>query len=236
MNIVRKVLASLMTLLAVCLVHAADQKPIARVLNIQSVETEDPSGYAVWAAKINEVAKAKLGVDTYIHVYVTTYDGERTNSVRTVVVADSVATLTKNAAALQDDPALADIRSHLRAIRKQGARELDQCVRFDGTHKGAYVFTTHAVLSDEAAYLKALDGLRALFDGHGMQDIKVNAYRVIAGRTNYTHRITLAAPSNERLAAMLDYVATDAAAGEWLASVAKYRTVVANSTAHDIVN
>ena len=229
-----KVIASVMTLLAACLLQAADSKPVARVISIQDITTDDASGYAAWVSKANEVVKAKLGIDTYQHVYVSSSDGERTGSVRTVTAAESVAALTKNAAALEDDPAIREIRDRLRGIRKFGARVLYQGVRFDGTHKNAYVYTTTAMVSDEAGYLKALDGLRALFDSHGFQDAKINAYRVLAGRTNFSHRVTLSLPSNERLAALLDFVATDGSMAEWLAGAAKFRTVVTSSTAHDI--
>jgi len=229
-----KVIASVMALLAACFLQAADSKPVARVISIQDVITDDAPGYAAWITKVNEIAKAKLGVDTYQHVYVSAIDGEHTGMVRTVAAAESVAALSKNGDALQDDPAIREIRDHLRGIRKLGARVLYQGVRFDGTHKNAYVYTTTAMVSDEAGYLKALDGLRVLFDSHGFQDAKINAYRVLAGRTNFSHRVTLSLPSNERLAALLDYVAADASMAEWLAGAAKFRTVVTNGTAHDI--
>ncbi len=234
MNITRKVLASLSTLLAVCLLHAADSKPIARVLSIQEILTDDPSAYATWVAKSNEAAKAKLGIDSYIKIYVTGYDGEKTGSVRAVIAADSVATLTKNAAALEDDPALNETREHLRLSRKLGSRVLYQCVRFDGAIKNASVFSTTAVVSDEPAYLKALDQLRAIFDKAGFADAKLNVYRVIAGRTDHTHRISISLANNERLAAFLDFSATDPQMPAWFESVAKIRTTVGNTTSRDI--
>ena len=234
MKFIRLIVASVLTLCVACLVQAADSKPVARVISIQDVTTDDASGYAAWVSKANEVAKAKLGIDTYQKVFVSLADGERTGSVRTVTAAESVAALTKSGDALQDDPAVREIRDHLRRIRTLGARVLYQGVRFDGTYKNAYVYTTIATVSDEAGYLKALDGLRALFDSHGFQDAKINAYRVLAGRSNHSHRITLALPSNERLAALLDFVAGDASMAEWLAGAAKFRTVVSNGTAHDI--
>ena len=40
MKITIKVFASLVTLFAACLVHAADSKPIARVISVQDVETD----------------------------------------------------------------------------------------------------------------------------------------------------------------------------------------------------
>jgi hypothetical protein len=233
MKLAPKLFASILTLLAAGLVQAADTK-VARVIAIQDVETADPTLYAAVVGGSNAVAKAKLGIDTYIHVYVSTFDGEKVNSVRAVTVADSVAAMTKAAAALQNDPDLAETRDHLRAIRKLGARVLYQGIRFDGTYKNSSVYTTTANVSDEAGYLKALDGLRAIYDAHGLQDVKINAYRVLAGRTNHSHRITLSTPSPDRLAALLDFVSTDPSMAEWLASAAKYRTVVANGTSNEI--
>lgn len=229
------VLASLSTLLAACLVHAADMKPVARVIAITEVETDDATGYAAWLSQANDVIKAKLGLDTYYHVYVSTFDGGKSGSVRSVIAADSVATMAKNTDALAGDPALRDIVDHNNHIRKLGARVLYQGVRFDGTHKNGYVYSTTVMVTDEAGYLKSLDGLRALFDAKGFQDAKINAYRVLAGRSNYTHRVSIAVPSNQRLAAMLDFLASDADMAAWLASAAKYRTVVGNTTSRDII-
>ncbi len=228
-----KVLASVLTL-AACVLHAADPKSPGRVISISEIETDDPNGYAAWAAKTNEVAKAKLNVDGYLRVYVSNFDGEKSNSVRAVIAAESVAAMTKHAAALENDPAMAEIRERYRAIRKVGARVLYQGVRFDGAHKNAHVYTTTAVITDEPGYMKGLEQLRALFDAKGFQDAKINAYRVLAGRTDFTHRVTIACPNADRLSALLDLTASDAQITEWFASVAKMRTVVANSTARDI--
>ena len=232
----RIVLASLMTLLAACLVQAADMnmKPIARVMSVSDIETDDASGYAAWIAKTNEVAKAKLGVDNYLRVFQTGFDGHGTGRVRVVSSAASVAELTKNALALENDPAILQNRDHLRVIRKQGARVLYQAVRFDGAVKNASVYTTLAVVTDEAGYLKAIDQLRAIYDSLGMKDAKINVYRVMAGRTDHTHRISISLPSQERLAAFIDLAGTNSQVTDWLASSAKYRTVVSNVTAREI--
>src|SRR5262245_7266652 len=106
MNITRQLWASVATLLAACLVHAADPKPVARVLTIIDVDTEDASGYATWIAQYNEVAKAKLGIDTYLHVYETQFDGRKSGRVRVSTTAPNVAEMMKNAAALESDPGI----------------------------------------------------------------------------------------------------------------------------------
>ena len=227
-------LAPVAALFAACLLQAADSKPTTRVIAIQEVETDDATGYAAWLAKSNDVIKAKLGIDNFYHVFVTSYDGRRSGTVRSVTAAESAAAFAKISAALQDDPALRDIRDHVRGIRKLGSRVLYFAARYDGTYPGSYVFTTLATVSDEAGYLKALDGLRAMFDANGFQDAKINAFRVMAGRTSHTHRVSISLPSNERLAAFLDFAATSASMAEWQAGAAKVRTVVSNFTAHDI--
>lgn len=234
MKIPRLVLASLVTLLAACLVHAADSKPIARVISIVDIETDDPSGYATWIAKTNEIAKAKLGIDNYIRVYQSVFDGRAGGRVRAVTAAASVAELMKNAAVIENEPAAQQNREHLRAIRKQGGRVLYQAVRFDGAVKNASVFTVLVNLTDEPAYLKALDQLRSIYDSLGVKDAKINVYRAMAGRTDHTHRISISLPSPERLAAFIDLAGTNPQVNEWIANSAKLRTIVSNMTAREI--
>jgi hypothetical protein len=234
MKIPCQVLASAVTLLAACFAHAADTKPINRVMSVVEIETDDPSGYAMWVGKTNEIAKAKLGVDDYIRVFQSVFDGHSTTRVRATTSAASVAELTKNAMAIENEPAAVQNRDHLRVIRKQGARVLYQAVRFDGAVKNASVYTTQAVVTDEAGYLKALDQLRTIFDSVGIKDAKINAYRVLAGRTDHTHRISISLPSAERLAVFMDLAGSNPQLLEWIANSAKYRSVVANLTSREI--
>lgn len=235
MKTTRKVLASLVTLLAACLVHAADLKPVARVMTIIDVETDDPSGYATWLAQYNAIAKAKVGVDDYLRVYQSYFDGLGVGRVRVATSAGSVADLTKNAMTLEADPGIIELNTHLRHVRKMGARVLYQAVRFDGPlPKGQMTYTTLVNVTDEAGYLQALEQLRGIFDSSGLKDIKIGAYRVLVGRTDHTHRVTIGCPSLERLAAFLDQMATNSKLLEWLAASAKYRTVVTNYSSREL--
>lgn len=234
MKTTRKVWASLLTLLAACLVHAADTKPVARVISILEIETDDPSGYAIWITQYNAAAKARTGVDNFVRVYETLMDGEKTNSVRAVAAAASVAELTKHQMALESDPAILQAVSHLRGMRKMGSRLLYQAVRYDGSNKNGSLYTTQAVVTDEAGYLKALDQLRALFDANGLKDAKINAYRVLAGRTDHTHHIVINTPSPDRLAAVLDQIVSNQQMADWIAASGKFRTVVRNGTSREI--
>jgi hypothetical protein len=234
MKTTRKVWASFVALCAACLLHAADMKPVSRVIAISEIETEDATSYATWIAQYNAVVKAKFGVDNYVRVYETIMDGHKTGAVRAVAAASSVAELTKINQGVETDPAMVAVRDRLRGVRKFGGRTLYQAVRFDGSNKNGANYTTRAVITDEAAYLKALDQLRTLFDNVGLKDAKINAYRVIAGRTDHTHHIAINCPNVERLAVFLDLAATNAQLNEWIASVAKIRTVVTNSTSREI--
>ena len=231
----RQILASLVALFAVCCLHAADSKPIARVMTVLDVETDDASGYATWLKEYNEIAKARTGNPQLLRVFQTVFDGHTTGRVRVSASASSVAELTKQMSAVEIDPAILANREHLRAIRKMGARMLYQAVRFEGpSSAGAHNYVTLANVSDEAGYLKALDELRAIFDGAGLKDLKIAAYRVIAGRLDHSHRVTISAPSAERLAAFMDAAATNPKFLDWLAQSGKFRTVVSNTTSREI--
>jgi hypothetical protein len=230
-----KVFASFVLLCAACLLQAADSKPVARVISILDVETDDPVGYATWLAQYNEIAKAKLNIDGYLRIYQSFFDGRGTGRVRVAVAAASAAELTKNNLALENDPAILRNAEHLRNLRKMGSRVLYQAIRFDGANpKGASNFNTLANVTDEPGYLKALDQLRMIFDSNGLKDAKISAYRTLAGRTDHTHRITISLPSPDRLAVFLDLAGTNPQLNDWVASSAKYRTVVSNTTSREI--
>ena len=203
-------------------------------LVIQEIETDAPQSYAMWIAEANKVIKDKFGLDNYRHVFVGESAGPDTGVVFAVTRADSFATLTGNEMKFAKEAALVEARLNMRDIRKLGENVSYRAVRFDGAHPDAAVSNTKAVLSDEAAYLKELDGLRGLFDAHDLKDVKINCYRVAAGRSNFTHLVSLNCPSRERRAAMMDAISTEPWAIEWVANAAKFRTVVSNGTYREI--
>jgi hypothetical protein len=90
------------------------------------------------------------------------------------------------------------------------------------------------MVTDEAGYLQAIQQLRGIFDALGLKDAKISVYRVLAGRTDHSHRITISTPSAERLAAFLDLAATNPQLTTWVANSAKFRSVVANMTSREI--
>ncbi len=231
--------AAVLPLLAACYANAADDAgskaaaPQNQVVTVQAVTTEDPSGYATWVAKGNENLKAAGGPDHFTHVYQGVIAGEETGTVFAVRFGDSAMTIAKNSEALLKLPERSELMSHLSAIRKLGPASMLQSVHFEGGYDGEWLFITDAQLKDEAAYLKALGELRALFDDHGLKDIKINLFRVIAGRSNHSHEVILSAPSEERNAALMDSVGAPWMI-DWLSGIANVRTVVANGIFREI--
>lgn len=230
-----QLLASSLALVTSSLLHAAsDPAPASSVISITQVEARDSGIYAAQIAAVNAVMKAQFGVDPMFRVYLGDSAGEDSGAIFSVTRADSFAALMKNLRTYQTEPSLADLRASLSTIRELGARTLLKSVRFDGVNPNAWLFNTYASVSDEAGYLQAVAGLRALFDSHGLNDAKLNVYRVIAGRTSYTHLISINTPSAERLAALLDAVSSETWAIEWITASAKFRTVVRNGTYREI--
>jgi hypothetical protein len=238
MKMTLKHAAALLPLLAACYATAADDAgstaaPKTPVISVQAVTTEDPSGYATWVAMANEKFKAAGGPDHFTHVYQGVIAGDETNAVFAVRIADSAAALAKGSEAIMKLPERHEMMDHLAAIRKLGPSILLQAVHFEGGYDGEWILVTDALVKDEAAYLKALGELRALFDSHDLKDIKINAYRVVAGRSTHSHEIVICSPSAERNAAMIDSEASPWMT-DWLAGVASVRTVVHNGIYHEI--
>lgn len=225
-----------MTLFAVCFMHAADQKSgsSSRVMSLVDIETDDPQGYAVWIKQWNAAAKAKFGVEPYLRVYETWFDGTRSGKIRVSSSAPTYAELQKMNAALEADPAVIAVRGHLSHVRKQGARTLYQSVRYEQNHAKQYNWFGTYVIPDETAFLQVFNELRGIYDNNGFKDIKLNFWRVIAGRRDHSHRIVVGAPSAERLAAMIDFGATHPQMLAYFAKTANLRTVVENGTVREI--
>jgi len=233
-----KCAAALLPLFAACSAIAADNagaKSVSQlpVASVQAVTTEDPSGYATWVAKGNESFKAAGGPDRFTHVYQGIVAGAESGMVFAVRFADSVSALTKTTGALMKMPERQEIGEHLAAIRKLGPSSMVKAVLYEGGYDAEWLYITDSQVKDEAAYLAGLGELRRLFDSHGLKDAKINAFRVIAGRSDHSHEVIISAPSEERIAAVLDTISEPWMA-EWQASVANARTVVANGIYKEI--
>jgi hypothetical protein len=235
MNRFSKMFVFSLALASACAISTAQDKvqPLP-VISITQVDAKDAETYAVWIARMNEVMKTKTGAERTYRVYVGDAAGHDSGVLFAVSAAESFVALSKTAKLFAEDPDIQAVKLHMNAIREMGSRSVLKAVRFEGTHAGGHIYNSQVVVTDEAAYLKALDGLRALLDAHGMKDVKINTYRVIAGRTDYTHLVSINTASSEKIASVLDAVATEPWMAEWLASLAKMRTVVRNGTYHEI--
>jgi hypothetical protein len=214
--------------------HAANAPAALPVISISHVDARDAGIYATQIAAMNAVMKTKAGVDPFLQLYLGDAAGADSGTVFAVSRADSFAAINKAVRVYQTDPDLAVQRTSLNAVRELGPRTLLKAARFDGGHSNAWLYNTYATVNDEPGYLNALGELTALLKGHGFEDVKINVYRVIAGRTDYTHLVSLNLPTAERLAALLDSIASDGWAIDWIAASAKFRTVVRNGTYQEI--
>lgn len=212
-----------------------DATPVNRVIAVLEVDSQDPAGYAHWIGEGNKIAKEKLGIDRYQQVLQAVYDGERGNRRLWVVRgAESVAQLTKNSAVLANDPQRQKLYDHFNPIRQTHGMVLYQALRYERSVPSGHALVTRMNVSDEAAYVAAGAELRALYDKAGFKDVAFNIYRVIAGRTDYTHITSLTASSAERLAEFLDAAQRDPGIRGWLAKAGSFRSVVSNVTHRNI--
>jgi hypothetical protein len=230
-----KLAAALLPLFTAGYALAADDAgaPQMPVVSVQVVTTEDPSGYATWIAKANENFKAAGGPEHYTHVYEAVIAGNETGDLFAVRFADSTAALAKNSEALEKLPERSELLGHFSAMRKLGASSLLKAVHYEGGSSGEWLYITDALVTDEAAYIKAIGELRTLLDSHDLKDIKLNVFRVLAGRSNHSHEVVISAPSHDRIAAFMDSM-TASWVSDWLAGLAPIRTVVHNGIYHEI--
>jgi len=201
---------------------------------VQVIKTEDSDAYVAAITKINAVIKAKTGIEQLRHVWVGDFAGENSHGVFAVSSFPSAGAAAEVQEKLKDDPEIKVLLAQLKGIRQLGASSLYKSIRNDGGYPGGAVFNTGMVCTDEDGYVKALDGLKAIFDANGSKDAKVNLWRVVAGRSATTHLVVIALPSQARVAALLDSITDQGLLKEWNVGAAKLRTVVHNGTYHEI--
>lgn len=235
MNRIFKLVAPLLALVTFAGLPAfAQDAPRLPVLVIQQVDAEDSDLYAMLIAKANAAAKEKSANAIAARVYVGMAAADHTGAVFVVRAADSFAALTASFAGTVGDPALLALRSSFAAVRKLGPQTSWKAVRFGGAHEGAWIYNAWVNVTDVPGYMKALDELRAGYDKAGMQDIHMNVYRSVSGRTDSSHFVSFNAPSAERLAEFLDTIASADWVLQAVAGMAQYRTIVRTGTYQEI--
>lgn len=209
----------------------ADPKP---ALVVQVVQTDDNDAYVAMITKINAVAKAKTGIERLRHVWLGDFAGENSHGIFVVSRFPSVTAQAQISDKLTGDPDIKALLAQMKGMRHLGPSFLYKSVRDEGLYDGGAVFNTTIACTDEDAYGKALDGLKAICDANGFKDVKLNLWRLISGRTNSTHLVVLALPSQERLGEFLDAIWDQALLKDWNVGAAKIRTTVHNGTYHEI--
>jgi hypothetical protein len=226
---------SLLTLPAFLAMAAASllADPIP-ALTVQEVSTKDPEAYVAMIAKINALAKARIGVERYRHVWVGDFAGESSHALFVVSSFASAADVYQTQEKLKRYPEMEVLLEQLKGTRHLGSNVLYKTVRNDGVYEGGAVFNTSINCTDEAAYLKELDGLKAIFDANGFKDAKINLYREVAGRTSATHLVVISLPTTVRVGELLDALSDKDLLKDWYISAARFRTTLGNGTFHEI--
>ena len=209
----------------------ADTKP---AFVVQVVSTDDADAYATALIKLNAAIKAKTGVEKLRHTWVGDLAGENSHGIFVVSAYESAAATAQIADKLNGDPDHSALQAQLKTMRKLGPSWLYKGVRNEGLYEGGAVFNTSITCTDEDAYAKALDGLKAIFDANGFKDAKVNLWRIIAGRKDSTHLVVISLASSTRVGELLDAISDKALLKEWNVGAAKIRTTVQNGTYHEI--
>lgn len=209
----------------------ADSKP---ALVVQVVKTDDNDAYVGMITKINAVLKAKTGLERVRHVWLGHFAGNSSHGVFVVSVFPSAAAEAEFMEKSKDDPEIKTILAQLKGMRQLGPSFLYKSVRDEGVYEGGAVFNTSIACTDEEAYAKSLDGLKAIFEANGFKDAKVNLWRVAAGRTDSTHLVVIALPTQKRVAELIDAISDQHLLKEWNVSAAKIRTTIHNGTYHEI--
>ncbi|MEO6002040.1 MAG: hypothetical protein ABIZ04_20735 [Opitutus sp.] len=203
-------------------------------LVVQVVMTDDANAYAEKIVQANALIKAKTGLERLRHVWVGDLAGESSNTVFAVSQFASAAAAGQLQDKLQNDAESKAFMAELKAMRKLGPAYLYKGVRMEGMYEGGAVFNTAIVCTDEDAYAKSLDGLKAIFVAHGFKDAKLNLWRLAAGRSDTTHLVVISLPSQTRVGELLDAISDQALLKEWNVGAAKIRTTVRNGTYHEI--
>jgi len=209
----------------------ADTKP---ALVVQVVQTDDSDAYVDAITKVNALVKARTGIERLRHVWMGDFAGDDSHGIFVVSEFPSAAAIYTTQDKLKDYPEMDALLTRLKGLRHLGASYLYKAVRYDGSYEGGAVFNTTIKCSDEAAYLKALDGLKAILVANGFKDAKVNLWRMVSGRTESTHLVVIALPTDARVGELWDSLTDKELLADWYVAAAKLRTSLHNGSYREI--
>ena len=209
----------------------ADTKP---ALVVQVVQTDDSDAYVAAITKVNALVKARTGIEKLRHVWLGDFAGDSSHGIFVVSEFPSAAAIYATQDKLKDYPEMDALLTRLKGMRHLGPSYLYKAVRYEGNYEGGAVFNTSIKCTDEAAYLKALDGLKAILVANGFQDAKVNLWRIVSGRSEATHLVVIALPSQARVGELWDSLADKDLLADWNVGAAKLRTTLHNGSYNEI--
>jgi len=209
----------------------ADTKP---AMVVQVVQTDDSDAYVAAITKVNALAKARTGIEKLRHVWLGDFAGDSSHGIFVVSEFPSAAAIYATQDKLKDYPEMDAQMARLKGMRHLGPSYLYKAVRYEGNYEGGAVFNTSIKCTDEAAYLKALDGLKAILVANGFQDAKVNLWRIVSGRSEATHLVVIAFPSQARVGELWDSLSDKDLLADWNVGAAKLRTTLHNGSYNEI--
>ena len=209
----------------------ADTKP---ALVVQLVQTDDSDAYVAAITKVNALVKARTGIEKLRHVWLGDFAGDSSHGIFVVSEFPSAAAIYTTQDKLKNYPEMDALLTRLKGMRHLGPSYLYKAVRYEGNYEGGAVFNTSIKCTDEAAYLKALDGLKAILVANGFQDAKVNLWRIVSGRSEATHLVVIALPSQARVGELWDSLADKDLLADWNVGAAKLRTTLHNGSYNEI--
>jgi hypothetical protein len=209
----------------------ADTKP---TMVVQVVQTDDSDAYVAAITKVNALAKARTGIEKLRHVWLGDFAGDNSHGIFVVSEFPSAAAIYATQDKLKDYPEMDVLMARFKGMRHLGPSYLYKAVRYEGGYEGGAVFNTSIKCTDEAAYLKALDGLKAILVANGFQDAKVNLWRIVSGRSESTHLVVIAFPSQARVGELWDSLSDKDLLADWNVGAAKLRTTLHNGSYNEI--
>ena len=201
---------------------------------VQVVQTDDSDAYVQAITKVNALVKARTGIEKLRHVWMGDFAGENSHGIFVVSEFPSAAAVYTTQDKLKDYPEMDALLAQLKGQRRLGPSYLYKAVRYEGNYEGGAVFNTSIKCTDEAAYLKALDGLKAILVANGFKDAKVNLWRIASGMTESTHLVVIAFPSQTRVGELWDSLTDKNLLADWYVGAAKVRTSLQNGSYNEI--
>ena len=197
------------------------------MMQIARIDTLDADGYAQFVKELTAL-QVEAGAKLTTAVWVPIAAGKAINEAYYVAEYASAKDWLQASAIMSGTEKIAALRQNMNAKRTVTEGTVYTQIRDQGDYPDAKVMNTDVRPIDAAAYAKALDGLDALMDQNGFEDIKLNVWVVSAGGERAgTQLVSLAAPNRERLAAFID-ASQQPWLQKWLADAAPLRTLLSN--------